>query len=185
MSDTRVKTQFGWKDALGTQEGKTRVAGDIKWYRDSKKLAAAGNYDAEDVLSESTAVASPWHYVIPSKGVIWFAHAVCTTTALAWILTHFLFKERPTSTLLDAAANTAPAAADRNFYVAPITFGGMTDLGGMSEIMASPSTYGGLPIYYDLNGQHDLYGILVTNIAETSEAAGMTMEVRLAIEGWE
>lgn len=151
----------------------------------TKVLAAAGNYDAEDVLSESATVGTA--YVFPGmaqyadgSGVILKAEAFCSTTALNPRLTLYLYNAVPSCALNDAAANTGLLAGDLPKRVGRIDFTAMEDLGGFSETLATSSTYGNLPLDFtcsDASGS--LYGVLVTRDAITGEAAGMTMTIRL------
>jgi hypothetical protein len=155
-----------------------------------KILAAAGDYGAEDVLSESATngVGTDWDFVdiaksIGGNGYITKALVLCSTTALTPRITLYLFAAPPTSELDDNAANTAVATADLANYIGRIDFNAMEDLGGMSGSIATVSTLGNLPLAYNCDESSDtLYGIAVTRDAITGEAASMTLTISLTSE---
>jgi len=171
-------------DSYDTLERILRLAKrQVKTVEVSKPIAAAGNYAAEDVVSESATAGTAWMFVGVGSGYITRAHALCEATALVWRLTLYLFTDVPTSALNDNGANTGPSFADLGKYVGKIDFPAMEDLGGMSETLATPNTVGNLPIAID--GENDsapLYGILVTRDAEAGEAAGMDISIRLTVD---
>lgn len=154
----------------------------------TKALAAAGDYAEEDVLSESAGAGTAWTFsdIVKSNGCsgeITKAQAICETTGLTPRLTLYLFTATPTSQLNDNVANTALLHADLANYVGKIDFPAMEDLGGDSESLASPSTYGNLPLAFTCaSGANDLYGILVTRDAITGEVATMDMTINLTCE---
>ena len=154
----------------------------------TKAIAAAGNYDIEDVLSESTTHGTAWEFSAIArknggKGYIIKAQVICKTTAQTPRLTLYLFKAVPTSNLKDNIANTGPINADRANYVGPIDFPGMQDLGGVSDTIATPNTYGNLPIEFECAANSNkLYGILVTRDAITGEVAEDEYTIRLTAE---
>jgi hypothetical protein len=164
------------------------VDGIVKTVSVTKALAAAGDYAAEDVLSESAIAGTAWTFTAVARangasGYITKAHVICETTGLTPRLTLFLFKATPTSNLNDNVANTALLHADLANYIGKIDFPAMEDLGGDSEAVATPSTYGNLPLAFTCaSGADDLYGILVTRDAITGESAGDDMTVRLTVE---
>lgn len=151
----------------------------------TKALVAAGNYDAEDVLSESASAGTVWTFPAIAredggKGLIVKAQAIWETTALTPRLTLYLFKAAPTSNLNDNVANTALLHADLANYVGKIDFMALEDLGGDSEAEVTPSTVGNLPLAFECaSGADDLLGILVTRDAITGEAAGEDMTIVL------
>jgi len=156
----------------------------------TKSLAAATAYDAKDVLSESASAGASWTFSAIARengsgGYITKAHVISETTALAPRLTLFLFNAVPTSALNDHAANTAPIAADLAKYIGRINFPAMesSNLGtGMSDSLATPSTYGNLPLAFQCAaGVDDLYGILVTWDAFT-QVATKNMTIRLTVD---
>ncbi len=155
----------------------------------TKACAAAGNYTAEDVISESATVGTAWTFAdIADKGGYGYiakARVACETTALTPRLTLFLFKENPSSAALnDNVANTAVLNADADIYIGKIDFPALEDLGtGISEAIASPSTTGNLPLALKCKeGSNTLYGILVTRDAITGEVAGDDYHIELTAE---
>lgn len=164
------------------------VTGNVKTVSVTKALAAAENYAAEDVLSESASAGTVWTFagVVRGDGASGYvvkAQAICETTALTPRLTMYLFTVAPTSNLNDNAANTALLHADLANYVGKVDFPALEDLGGDSEAVATPSTYGNLPLSFSCpQGADDLYGILATRDAITAEVATMDMTIRLTVE---
>lgn len=154
-----------------------------------RTLTAAGNYAAEDVLSDSATVGTAISFTGIAKtkgggGYITRASILCSVTALTPRLTLFLFNVTPTCTLNDNAANTAVVAADQANCVGWIDFRGMEDLGtGMSQTIATPGSSGNLPLaFICASGDDTLYGVLVTRDAITDEAASMTVQISLTVE---
>ena len=168
--------------------GKGNTSNTLKPVSVTKALAAAGNYDIEDVLSESAGAGTVWTFVGMAKlnggsGYITKAHVICETTGLTPRLTLFLFTAAPTSNLNDNVANTALLHADLANYIGKIDFPALGDLGGDSEAVATPSTDGNLPLEFTCATADDnLYGILVTRNAITGESAGDEMTVRLSAD---
>ncbi len=154
----------------------------------TKGLAAAGDYAAEDVLSESATVGTAWHFrtVLPrngARGYITGAHIIWATTALTPAIRLYLFNENPSSELSDNVANTAVLPADLHISQKYIDFPALADLGGGSEALISPSTTGGLPLSVSCAAKsRDMYGIAVLKDAVTGEAAGAEMRITLTFE---
>ena len=154
----------------------------------TKAIAAAGNYAAEDVICEDATTGTVWTfdkivYANGRAGYIVKAHALWETTGLTPRLTLYLFNAAPTTELDDNKANAAPAYADLAQYVGKIDFLALEDLGGMSEAVATPSTYGNLPLGFECATADDaLYGILVTRDAITGEVATNSLTIRLEAE---
>ncbi len=170
---------------MATIEGKRLVTVSV-----TKALTAASAYDAADVLSESATASTgtAWTFSAVGKvnngtGYIVKAHAISETTALTPRLTLYLFNATPTSELDDHAANTALLHADLANYVGKIDFPAMEEVGAAdSEAMATPSTYGNLPLAFQCaTAADDLYGILVTRDAFT-QTAGADMTISLTVE---
>ncbi len=154
-----------------------------------RTLAAAEDYDAEDVVSDSTSAGTAITFdgiatKLGGAGYITNASILCSTTGITWRLRLYLFRVTPTSGEPDDnKANTSVHTTDRPNYVGYIDFGAMSDLGGNSETQVSPSTVGELVRGFNCASADDaLYGILVTLDAETEEAAGMTIVVSLTSE---
>ncbi len=153
----------------------------------TKALASAGDYAAEDVMSESASAGTAWIFNLlavedGARGFLVKAHAIFETTALAPDLTLYLFNALPTSALDDNVANTALLHADLANYIGRIEFPAMTDTGGDSEALVvpgSPAT-ARLPLAFKLaSGSKTLWGIVVTNSAITGEVATDDLTIRL------
>ena len=167
-----------------TIEGKRLVTVSV-----TKALASASQpYHAGDVLCENATTGVPWTFAVIAKvdggtGYIIKAQAICETTAVIPRLTLFLFSATPTSELRDHEANTALLHADLANYVGKIDFPAMEDVGtGDSETLATPSTYGNLPLAFQCaSAADDLIGILVARDAFTNTATN-DMTLRLTAE---
>lgn len=156
----------------------------------TKVLAAASAYHAEDVLSESASNGVGTAYTFSAvargdgaSGYITRASVISETTNVTPRLTLFLFTATPTCELDDHAANTALKHADLANYIGKIDFPATEDLGtGDSEAVATPSTYGNLPLPFTCPvSADDLYGVLVTRDAFT-QTAGDDMTIVLTVE---
>ena len=156
-----------------------------------RTIAAAGDYAAEDVLSDSATngagTAITFSKIAKTKGgagYITQASILCSTTALTPRLALLLFKNVPTCELDDNAANSAVLAADQANFIGQIDFPAMSALGtGMSGTIATTSTSGNLPIAFVCDNDDDsLYGVLVTRDAITGESANMTVRINLTAE---
>ena len=155
----------------------------------TKVLAAAGDYAAEDVLSESATdgLGTPFvfrHVARKDGGSFRITKtiALLKTTDLVPRIKLFLFTSRPTSELDDNSANTAVLTADRSRYVGRVELPAMSDLGGNSEAIATLDTGSNLPLEGKCaTGSDDLYGIAVTEDAITGEAAGMALMLKLFV----
>jgi len=163
--------------------------GNLKTVSVTKALAAAGDYAAGDVLSESAGAGTAWTFSAIARsnnasGFIVRAIALCQTTALTPRLTIFLFHTLPTCTLNDNAANTAVLWADRANFVGSIDFPAMESLGtGVSMSVATPSTLGKAPLGFNTTADtDDLYGVVVTRDAITGESAVMNLVISLTAE---
>lgn len=181
----RISFEWGW-EASGTFESafleEVRLQGinvplkpsytgnHKKFVITTKALAAATAYDAGDVLSEtaSSGQGTDWDFAMGGTGYITSAQVISETTAITPRLVLFLFRAPPTCELDDHAACTAPLAADLANCIGQIEFPAMIDRGtGMSYAMATPSTYGNIPLMFDTP---TIYGVLVTLDAFTQTA---------------
>ncbi|MCH7553548.1 MAG: hypothetical protein IIC82_06100 [Chloroflexi bacterium] len=167
-----------------------RTSGNMMTVSVTKALAAAGDYAANDVLSESASAGTVWTFgsVVRANGgsgTIVKAIALLETTALTPGITLFLFSVAPTSALNDNVANTAVLHADQANFIGRITFPAMADLGtGDSEALATPSlATGNLPLAFNVaSGDRAIYGIAVTRDAITGEVATDELIIKLTIE---
>ncbi len=171
----------------------------LKGFRDSQHLV--NNLAGSQVASKpaqtggaenaTNGAGTDWDFDAAGKvnggsGYIVKAQTICETTAVTPRLTLFLFNAAPaagTAELDDHAANTAVVHSLVSTYVGKIDFPAMEDLGtGDSEAIASPSTYGNLPLAYNCATADDaLYGILVTRDAFTNTATN-DMTITLVCE---
>lgn len=163
----------------------TEIHGRKKVISVSNAIAAAGDYAAEDVLSEHATEGTAWTFADIARshgkgGYITKAHALWETTNLTPRLTLYLFNATPSTNLNDNVANTAPAYADLAKYVGKIDFPAMEDLGGMSEALATPSPTNNLPLAFECASTSDnLIGIVVTRDAIIGEVATKVLTIRL------
>ena len=154
----------------------------------TKVLVAAAAYAAEDVLSESITVGTPWEFVriVPAFNIsarIVKAVVISETVNVVPALTLYLFSAAPTSNLDDNLANTALLHADLANFVGKIDFPILEDLGGDSEALVTPSlVLGNLPLAFRSTGvSTSLFGVLVTRDAFT-QVAGEEMTIKLTAE---
>uniref|UniRef100_A0A6M3LSR2 Uncharacterized protein n=1 Tax=viral metagenome TaxID=1070528 RepID=A0A6M3LSR2_9ZZZZ len=156
----------------------------------TRAIAAAGDYTAEDVVSDSATAGTAITFDGICKGLggagyIKNASILCSQTGLTCGLRLYLYRVTPTAGALnDNVANTSVHTTDRPNYVGYINFVAMSDKGGNSETISTPSTTtSGLPLAFNCaSGDDALYGILVALDAETAETAGMTMVISLTSE---
>ncbi len=179
---------------VGLQAGSNRigtVSGVQKTVSVTKALDATTDYTAEDVLSEDEAAGSGTHWTFSAiaranaaAGYITKAHVIWETTALTPRLTLYLFDTASTGCELDDnAANTSPLYGEIATYVGSIDFPALSDVGGVSEAVATPSTTGNLPLAFKCAAAaDDLFGVMVTRDAITGEAAGSSMVCRLTTD---
>ncbi len=156
----------------------------------TQDVAAAENYDVNDVLCNNVSTGIPWNFADvvngPGRsGKIVKAQITVETTAQAHRLTLHLFSQTPTSELDDNKVNTGPADADRGFYLGKIDFPALESLGaGNSDTLAVESSpTSGVPFEFKCAvGDTDLYGILVTRDAFTNETVDDEYKITLSIE---
>jgi len=169
------------------------VATKIRTIYTTKALdASIGAYAAEDVLSNSdcttAGVATVWTFsnVVDTNGkggYITKAMVVSESEDITPRLTLFLFNSSSLScNLIDNSASTAPNHADLAEFIGAIEFPAMIDAGDDSYTIATPSTYGNLPLAFQCAvDDNDIYGILITRDAFTQTATD-DMTVFLTIE---
>ena len=151
----------------------------------SKYLAAAGNYDAADVLSDSAtaANATTFQFDVGESGVIEKAMVLTSETAETFRVHLKLYSRKPTCILTDNVKNTGVLLADVPYYIGPIDFMALEEIGdvGHSEATVTPSTVGNLPLSYVCPGGI-AYGVAVTRDATTTESVGMSLIFKLQIK---
>ena len=163
----------------------------IRTVTQTKALIADGNYSVNEVLSEDKSSGTAWTFSNMARyaggaGVITAAFDIFQqTTAITPRLTLYLFKATPTSNLNDNAANTAILNADIGNYVGRIDISATEDTGGTMSSIATSSTVGNLPLYFNCaGGDANLYGIIMTRDAITAESAGENLTIVLVVEQW-
>lgn len=158
-----------------------KVAPDLITSVVSRAVAAAANYDANDVVSNSAteASATPWVFDGMSPGVgkagcIFAASIACSEDDVSGSRFRlFLLNEQPAAdTVLADNAALSFGAADLDKVVCYIDFPAMIDIGAFSMAQAVGVNYG----YYTTD---KLYGVLQILDAETSETASMTVAIKL------
>lgn len=168
----------------------TPISGVLKTISVTKALKALSAYDAGDVVSEAATatIGTAWTFSAIAgedggSGYITKAHIISETTALTARLVLYLFKATPTCELDDHGANTALLHADLANYIGRIDFPALSENGtGDSEALATPSTYGNIPIAFTCaSGSDDLYGVVMTMDAFT-QGAGNDLTINLTAE---
>ena len=147
----------------------------------SRTVAAAGDYAANDVVSNSAteSAATAWTFEgmapdVGKAGCIFSASIACSEDDVSGSRFRlFLLNEQPApGTVLADNAALALDAADRDKIVAYIDFPAMIDVGSFSMSQSVGTNYG----YYTAD---KLYGVLQILDAEADEAAGMTITIKL------
>jgi hypothetical protein len=151
--------------------------------RVSRAVAAAGDYAAADIVSDSASngVGTTWDFAQIGMGdgkvgTIYKADVTCSEDSVVWRLRLHLFSAAvSTATELDDNAAKTLDNDDRANYLGFIDFPAMADLGEFSAAQADQLQFG----YWCGNGGHTLYGVLETLDAETNETASMTVSITL------
>lgn len=150
-------------------------------------LAAAGDYGALDVLSQSASNGVGVAWVIPGAGRVnggagRIVGGVITTSVAAFAAKFrmYVFDANPSASELDDNAALSIAAGDRSKLIGTLQWAtDGTNVGGVSLNELTNT----LPLPFKCAAADtNLYGILVTVDAETNESAGMTVDVQLLIE---
>jgi len=166
------------------------VSGVVKTVSVTKVLESAAAYTIGDVLSETDTASegTAWTFAAIFRanntgGYITKVHAICETTNVKPRLVVFFFKATPTCELDDNAANTALLHADLANYLGKVDLPAMEDIGtGDSESMATPSTYGNLPLWVDsASDADDLIVVVATRDAFTN-TAGNDLTIVISLE---
>ncbi len=155
-----------------------------------KALAAAADYEADDVMSESATVGTAWNFpnVVGKVGAsasIIQAIISLETPTLTPAITLFLFNVVPTSVLNDGIENTAVLEADLANYIGSIDFPALETIGalGNSSAIVTNADGGNLPSHFKCAvADVDLYGIAVTRDIEAGEAAGENLTITIVAE---
>jgi len=167
------------------------AGGTLKEVRVTKNVTTGGTYAANDVISEVTTDSgnTPWTFsdVVTQNGGYGYivgALAVSETPAITPALTLLLFNATPTGELDDNAGNDNPIDADLALFLGAIDFPALGNVGTTSNswAVASPSTYGNLPLPFKCAAAaNDLLGVLVTRTIFTQVATD-DMTIVLLVE---
>ncbi len=155
-----------------------------KTVKDTKALAAAGNYSAKDVLSESATVGTIWTFdKTGGGGYIVKAIAICETHAVVMRITLLLFKATPSTSnvLNDNVASTTLLEADWDNFIGAINFPALFSYNGDGFAVAIPGEGCKLPLSFN-SPDGKLYGIVITEDAETGEVATDNLTIYLELE---
>lgn len=142
-------------------------------------IAAAGDYAAADILSESTSAGSAYTFTglaesdgggIICRAVVNLSVAAATTRLRLW-----LFTANPSASALNDNAALSIVAADRLKQIGFIDFPALVNIGTISF---AQNTDIRLP-FQTAAGVGVLYGILQTLDAFTNESASMTLRLEL------
>ena len=147
-------------------------------------IAAAGDYAALDVMSNSATAAAgvAWNFNNIGKtegasGWIVGLKATASAASMTTRLRLWLFHTTPTASELDDNAAFSLDADDRTKTVGYITLPALVDHG---EVAYAQDFDIRVPFFCAVNDR-DLYGILQTVDAETNEAASMTVTLELSV----
>ncbi len=170
-----------------TSDGSLRVKADVNGNQVSVEgtvgganiIAAAGDYAAGDVLSDSTSAGVAWLFtglarVSGGTGTIYNAEINCSVDALVPRFRLWLFNSDPSNSVRNDNAAKSIVAADRSKLIGYIDFPAMIDIGTVSYAQNQDSRVG-----FTASGSANIYGILETLDAFTNETASMTIQIRL------
>lgn len=144
-------------------------------------IAAAGDYTAGDILSNSTSAGVAWRFVDAARvsggsGIIFNAEIHGSVAALVPRFRLWLFNSNPSGSTLNDNAAKSIVIADGTKLVGYIDFPAMINVGTASFTQNVDSRVG-----FTASGSADLWGILETLDAFTNETASMTINIRLQI----
>ncbi len=142
----------------------------------TKTIVAAGDYAAEDVISDSASAGTVWTFekvaAVPGgSGTINKALILCQTTDQAHRTRLYLFNNSTlTGIKNDNVLSTTPVYSEASKCIGWIDYNGFEDKGGCSQTLSTPSTSGNLPLSFKCEvNNRDIYGILITLDAFTNE----------------
>ncbi len=159
-----------------------------KYVSTTLTIAGTTNYAAGDVVSNSASAGTYLTFSNVVKqaggsGKIVGAIALSQSTQITFQPTLFLFHTAPVSSMMnDNVASTAPHWSDRTYYAGEIDFPSFsyTTGGARAEVVEGE---GKLPKKFKCaGGDTNLYGIVKTETAETSEVASAGYLFILLIE---
>lgn len=150
----------------------------------SLTAAAAGNYAAGDVISDSASAGTYLTFpgVAGDNGgaaKIFSARYECDNDAQVTALRLWLFHTAPTASALNDNGAFSLHANDFDKVAGIITFPTATDAGAESFAQAALT----VPLVVQCaSGDRDLYGILQDTVGEEDESAGQIFRISLGVE---
>lgn len=152
---------------------------EVSWAQ--KIILASGAHAAGDVIAEAASGSTPWTFDLKGVGYITKAVLVAAATAITPRVVAFLYSNSPTCELDDADPSLQPVAGDVLSFVGTIAFPALTSIGsGSSYAVATPSTYGNLPLPFSVS---KLYVVLVTlDIVDFTDYSKMTLILSADVE---
>ena len=144
-------------------------------------IAAAGDYAANDILSDSTSAGVSWLFsnlarISGGSGIVTRAVVTCSVEAFAPRLRLWLFNTTPTTTSLNDNVAFSLDADDRTKVIGYLDFPAMADAGEVSYAQNVD-----VRLALKAVGSAHIYGVLQTLDAITNESAGMTITLELHI----
>lgn len=147
-------------------------------------IAAAGDYSANDILSDSATDTQGHYWVFDDAAAVsggsgWICKllATCSVDALTTRLRVWFFKSAPTTTEMDDNAAFNLTAADRGAVVGYLDLPAFADAGAVSYAQNISDR---LP--FTASGDDKLYAVVQTLDAFTNESAGMTLDLWIWVE---
>lgn len=148
----------------------------------SKTIAAAGNYTAGDIVSDSATAGTAWEFTHirlyeGRNGIITGGVITCDEDSVTARYRLWLFTMTPSTSQLDDNVAKATTAADLKNCIGYVDFEAMTDQGTGSFAKGTA--------YLDFilaEGSLSLYGLLEDLSGEANETASMVIQISLGIE---
>lgn len=148
-------------------------------------IAAAGDYAANDVLSQSATNDAGVHWVFANaarvaggSGWITKVRATCSVDALTPRLRIWLFDADPATSEKDDNAAFNLTAADRAKWIGCVDLPALSDAGAISVTQNTTERFR----FVCASGSRDLLAIVQTLDAITNESASMTLDIHATID---
>jgi hypothetical protein len=172
-----------WKIKGDVAEAKTKTV------TGSSSGAGLALYTANDIISNSTGAGTTIAFAAIARenggsGYITKANIVLGTSNITPRLTMYLFNALPVGgTLNDNSPNLHILGTDTAKYQGRIDWLALDTVGsGLSQSVATPSTYGNVPLSFGCaSGADDLFGVLVTRDTVTA-GTNVTISIDLTAE---
>jgi hypothetical protein len=157
----------------------------------TKAILAAGNYAANDVISEHGSTGTVWTFAKATLGLGGYGRVVkatmiAETTLLTFIGALFLYNAAPTCVLNDNVANDGVKFADDAQFLGRIEFPALApEVAGVAPVAEAKEQVAAsnLPLPFMTGAAlKDIYGVLVATDSETNETAGEDLTIKLVIE---